>query len=43
MEHQFFYESHVSRIRITKAPSYSFTAHMHDKVELLYSITGQQS
>jgi AraC-like DNA-binding protein len=40
MEHQFFYESHVSRIRITKAPSYSFTAHMHDKVELLYAITG---
>lgn len=38
MEHQFFYESHASKIRISRRPSVSFMAHMHDKLELLYNI-----
>lgn len=39
VEHQFFYESHASKIRISRGPTSSFMAHMHDKVELLYSLT----
>ena len=40
VEHQFFYESHASKIRISKGPTSSFMAHMHDKIELIYNITG---
>ena len=39
LEHQFFYESHSSKVRISRRSAVSFMAHMHDKIELLYNVS----
>lgn len=39
MEHQFFYQSHEAKLQIINTTMSSYMAHMHDKIELLYSQT----